>query len=321
MVREAIATLPCLSAPPASFLGMGANMVSGQAIGTLEKLRADLSASAPLPTGFSALDDHLSGGLSRGSLTVVAGHPGAGGTTLALNIFRSAAVRHGVVTRYLSLDSEVNDLARRLVCAEAGVRMRDMAVDVDTRTSRNLINAHNKIAAARLTFTKLKNRKIEAILIGIEQDIWGDHVGLTVVDPLNYVGAESAAAGSDVASPELHSNVTADFARRLKLIATDNQVAILVVVGIPLSATTPAGSDGRMYDFHAIGPIGQYADNVLLLYRADQWTRAHPRGGEADILVAKGKQFPTTITVAHQLHLYRFVDLPHDRAHQLEEDR
>lgn len=297
---------------------MGANMDSGQALGRLEQLRADFSASAPLPTGFSALDDHLSGGLRRGSLTVVASHPGAGGTTLALNIVRRAAIGDGVATRYLSLDSEVNDLARRLVCAEAGVRMRDMAADFDTRTARNLIDAHNKIAVARLTFTKLKNRKIEAILIGIEQDIWGDHVGLTVVDPLNHVGVESAAAGSDVASPELHSSVIADFARRLKMIATDNQVAIVVVVGIPLSASPPAGSDRWMHDFYAIGPIGQYADNVLLLYRADQWVREDPRGGEADILVAKGSQFPRTITVGHQLHLHRFVDLPHDGAQQEE---
>lgn len=63
---------------------MGTGMVSGQAVGTLDKLRADLSPSAPLPTGFSALDDHLSGGLRRGSLAVVASQPGAGSTTVAL---------------------------------------------------------------------------------------------------------------------------------------------------------------------------------------------------------------------------------------------
>lgn len=81
-------------------------------------------------------------------------------------------------------------------------------------------------------------------------------------------------------------------------------------MGIPLSSVPPTGSDRWVHDFHAIGPIGQYADNVLLLYRPDQWDRWHPRGGEADILVAKGSQFPTTFTVAHQLHLHRMLDLP-----------
>ena len=44
--------------------------------------------------------------------------------------------------------------------------------------------------------------------------------------------------------------------------------------------------------------------------RPDAFERDDPRGGEADLILGKHRNGPTaTITVAHQLHLSRFVDM------------
>ncbi|MBF6576627.1 replicative DNA helicase [Nocardia farcinica] len=56
--------------------------------------------------------------------------------------------------------------------------------------------------------------------------------------------------------------------------------------------------------------LEQDADMVILLHRPDAFERDDPRGGEADLIVGKHRNGPTaTITVAHQLHLSRFVDM------------
>jgi replicative DNA helicase len=56
--------------------------------------------------------------------------------------------------------------------------------------------------------------------------------------------------------------------------------------------------------------LEQDADMVLLVHRPDAWERDDPRAGEADLILAKHRAGPTTtITVAHQLHYSRFVDL------------
>ncbi|WP_446226528.1 replicative DNA helicase [Nocardia sp. IBHARD005] len=56
--------------------------------------------------------------------------------------------------------------------------------------------------------------------------------------------------------------------------------------------------------------LEQDADMVILLHRPDAIERDDPRGGEADLIVGKHRNGPTaTITVAHQLHLSRFVDM------------
>jgi len=56
--------------------------------------------------------------------------------------------------------------------------------------------------------------------------------------------------------------------------------------------------------------IEQDADMVVLLHRPDAFERDDPRAGEADLILAKHRNGPTsTITVAHQLHYSRFVDM------------
>ena len=71
----------------------------------------------------------------------------------------------------------------------------------------------------------------------------------------------------------------------------------------------------RTHNFIANGiaahnSIEQDADMVLLLHRPDAFERDDPRAGEADLILAKHRNGPTaTITVAHQLHYSRFVDM------------
>ena len=56
--------------------------------------------------------------------------------------------------------------------------------------------------------------------------------------------------------------------------------------------------------------LEQDADVVILLNRPDAFERDDPRGGEADLIIAKHRNGPTkTITVAHQLHLSRFTNM------------
>jgi replicative DNA helicase len=56
--------------------------------------------------------------------------------------------------------------------------------------------------------------------------------------------------------------------------------------------------------------LEQDADLVILLNRPDAFERDDPRGGEADLILAKHRNGPTkTVTVAHQLHLSRFANM------------
>ncbi|MFZ2242136.1 MAG: DnaB-like helicase C-terminal domain-containing protein [Gordonia amarae] len=287
----------------------GSNVGKRYTSSLLDELHENPASKGAIPTGFRELDEALRGGLHCGSLTVIASHAGVGSSTLALGIARNAAVSQGVVTNYLSLDSTARGVTRRVVSAEAGVKLSELeTMDVDPRDTEKLSVATNLVSAAPLTIGRVKDRASDAVLALIENDTWGYGATLTVLDPLNFLGTGTVLSNCET-SPELQSNVMADFGRRLKMIAVDNEIAVILVVSVPLVTAPPAESGDWAEDFYALGPVAQAADNVLLLYRPDRWDREDPRGGEADILVAKGLGFPWTFTVATQLHLARFVDL------------
>ena len=77
-------------------------------------------------------------------------------------------------------------------------------------------------------------------------------------------------------------------------------------------ATVPGDTQLRRRRDHPAQLIEQDADMVILLHRPDAFERDDPRAGEADLILAKHRNGPTsTITVAHQLHYSRFADLAH----------
>jgi len=79
----------------------------------------------------------------------------------------------------------------------------------------------------------------------------------------------------------------------------------------PVYDATVLGSHNFIADGIAVhNSIEQDADMVVLLHRPDAFERDDPRAGEADLILAKHRNGPTaTITVAHQLHYSRFVDM------------
>jgi replicative DNA helicase len=81
----------------------------------------------------------------------------------------------------------------------------------------------------------------------------------------------------------------------------------------PVFDATVPGTHNFVADGIAVhNSIEQDADMVILLHRPDAFERDDPRAGEADLILAKHRNGPTsTITVAHQLHYSRFADLAH----------
>ena len=79
----------------------------------------------------------------------------------------------------------------------------------------------------------------------------------------------------------------------------------------PVFDATVKGTHNFIADgIFAHNSIEQDSDVVILLHREDAYERESPRAGEADFIVAKHRNGPTTtVTVAFQGHYSRFVDM------------
>jgi replicative DNA helicase len=75
-------------------------------------------------------------------------------------------------------------------------------------------------------------------------------------------------------------------------------------------ATVPGNANFVANGINLHNSIEQDADVVILLHREDAYEKESPRAGEADFIVAKHRNGPTTtVTVAFQGHYSRFVDM------------
>jgi len=83
-----------------------------------------LLTSTPWPTGFDLLDHDLAGGLHGGELTLIAGAPGLGKTTLALQMARNIALTGGEVL-YVCYEHSEEELLTRLLLMESGLAHPD----------------------------------------------------------------------------------------------------------------------------------------------------------------------------------------------------
>ena len=103
--------------------------------GTLEEIDAIASRGgvmAGVPTGFADLDA-LTNGLHGGQMIVVAARPAIGKSTLGLDLARSASIKHGLTSAIFSLEMSRNEIAMRLLSAEASDRAEPPAQRHDVR--------------------------------------------------------------------------------------------------------------------------------------------------------------------------------------------
>jgi replicative DNA helicase len=101
-----------------------------------------------------------------------------------------------------------------------------------------------------------------------------------------------------------------EMSRSLKLLAKEIDVPVVAISHLNRGPEQRNDKRPLLSDLRESGSIEQDSDVVILLHREDAYERESPRAGEADLIVAKHRNGPTTtVTVAFQGHYSRFVDM------------
>ncbi|WP_173875188.1 DnaB-like helicase C-terminal domain-containing protein, partial [Streptomyces albus] len=185
----------------------------------LDGLLAAGPETTGLSTGVPALD-RVSGGLARGSLTLVAAPPNAGGSLLPLQAARAAAFRpeQPVPVLYALSGVPLQVAARRLIAAEAPVPYAQFAAGTLTAGQRQAVaGADGRLRAAPLSFTR-PEPTAQAV---VEEAARIEGLGLVVVDRLQHARAD----GTPLSGRALPSAVKS-FAR----LAAERQAAVVVLL-------------------------------------------------------------------------------------------
>ncbi|ORI12674.1 replicative DNA helicase [Rhodococcus sp. 1168] len=224
-------------------------------------------------------------------------------STISMDFMRSCSIKHGMPSVIFSLEMSRTEIVMRLLSAEAGIKLGDMRsgkmTDEDwTRLARRM----SEISEAPLFVDDSPNLTMMEIRAKARRLKQRNGLKLIVVDYLQLMSS-----GKKV---ESRQQEVSDFSRQLKLLAKELECPVVAVCQLNRGPEQRTDKKPMVSDLRESGSLEQDADMVILLHRPDAIERDDPRGGEADLILGKHRNGPTaTITVAHQLHLSRFVDM------------
>jgi replicative DNA helicase len=150
--------------------------------------------------------------------------------------------------------------------------------------------------------------KAERIRAGLTERQFQAAIGARYCGSTLYKSCPSrerlARCATALGSPALQAMATSD-------VYWDTIESIKSLGERPVYDATVKGTHNFIADgILAHNSIEQDSDVVILLHREDAYERESPRAGEADFIVAKHRNGPTTtVTVAFQGHYSRFVDM------------
>ena len=255
-----------------------------------------------VPTGFTELDE-VTNGLHPGQMIIVAARPGVGKSTLGLDFMRSCSIKHRLASVIFSLEMSKSEIVMRLLSAEAKIKLADMrsgrmSDDDWTRLARRM----SEISEAPLYIDDSPNLTMMEIRAKARRLKQRADLRLVVVDYLQLMSS-----GKRVESRQIE---VSEFSRHLKLLAKELEVPVIAISQLNRGPEQRTDKKPMLSDLRESGSLEQDADMVILLNRPDAFERDDPRGGEADLILAKHRNGPTkTVTVAHQLHLSRFTNM------------
>ncbi|HUR52148.1 MAG TPA: replicative DNA helicase [Mycobacteriales bacterium] len=255
-----------------------------------------------VPTGFQDLDK-LTNGLHPGQMIVIAGRPGSGKSTMGLDVARAAAIKHGQAAVIFSLEMSKTEITMRLLSAEARValahmRSGSMTDDDWARLARRM----GEVADAPLFIDDSPNLTMMEIRSKARRLKQRHDIKLVVVDYLQLMQGTKRS--------ESRQQEVSEISRAMKLLAKELEVPVIAMSQLNRGAEQRTDKKPQLADLRESGAIEQDADVVILLHREEQYEKESPRAGEADFIVAKHRNGPTTtVTVASQLHYSRFVDM------------
>ena len=241
-----------------------------------------------IPSGYDKLDDALSG-FHQSDLVILAARPSVGKTSLALDIARRSAKKHGTKVGVFSLEMSASQLIERLLSVEsqldawrmrtgrmkgddlgvlntAADRLRSLPIYIDDRPGMSTINI-------RSTARKMKR----------EHDI-----NLLIVDYLQLVTPHETRN-----SDSMVQHVT-EVSRSLKQIARELSIPVLALSQLSRDVEKRDGKP-RLSDLRDSGSIEQDADVVMFLHRnKDQMYEGDEDAPiPTDLMIEKHRNGPT----------------------------
>ena len=251
------------------------------ALGDLERRMESGREMAGDPTGFVDLDRHL-GGVSAGELIVIAGQPGMGKTTLAVNIAENmAGDGHGVL--FVSLEMSDVQSGKRAFASLGGVSLNSLnRCQMSAEDINRLAVAAAKAERMRF-FTDSYSRTVAQVATAARKIKRKHGLRLLVVDYIGLMQGQGDTQALKIAS----------ITNGLKRLAMDMGITVIALSQLNRQMASRADHRPMMSDLRDSGAIEQDADAIVMVYQDEKYNPDSPYKGIAEANIVKARMGET----------------------------
>lgn len=254
-----------------------------------------------VPTGFSDLDDKLNG-LREGQMIIIAARPGAGKSTLAMDIARTAAIKNDMPTAYFSLEMNRNELTMRLLAAETDIFLdRMIKGKLEDRDWIKIASTVERISEKPLIIDDSPNITTSELRAKCRRLKQQHDIKLIIIDYLQLMSSSGRRAA------ESRQQEVSEQSRAIKLLAKELDVPIITVAQLNRNAESRGDHRPQVADLRESGSLEQDADVILLIHRPDVYLPEEERDGSAEVIIGKQRSGPTgTVDLLFRGHVSAF---------------
>lgn len=253
----------------------------------IESLHEHKEALRGVPTGFTQLDNLLSG-LQKSDFIVLGARPSLGKTSFALDVARHAALKANVTVGFFSLEMSREQVVDRFISAESQVPLWKLRTGrVSSELEFQMIqDALDKLSRAPIFIDDSPSPNILQMRSAARRLQVEHGLGLLIVDYLQLIAPRKN-------SDNLVAQVT-EISRGLKALARELEVPLLALSQLSRAVDQREHKVPKLHDLRESGSIEQDADVVLFIYRKDRDRIDVPPEEQnmAQIIIAKHRNGP-----------------------------
>ncbi|MDO4739108.1 MAG: replicative DNA helicase [Eubacteriales bacterium] len=268
----------------------------------IERLAINKGRIEGVPTGYSELDDLLTG-LHGGELVLVAARPSMGKTAFGMNVVGNAAIRAGKKAAVFSLEMPSEQLVMRMMCTEARVNMQNVRRGVlETDEWMRLCEAMATIGESQIYIDSTSGITVPEMRSKARRLQMENGLDLIMVDYLQLMSG----AGQFGSRQEEVSSIS----RSLKTLAQELNVPIMALSQLSRAPTGRTNHRPMLNDIRDSGAIEQDADVVMFVHREDYYDKETEMKNIAEIIIAKQRNGSLgTVNLGWRGEYTWFVDL------------
>jgi replicative DNA helicase len=247
-----------------------------------------------VPTGYTDFD-HMTAGLQKSDLIILAARPSMGKTALALNIGMRSSIQHEVPVAIFSLEMSMDQLMMRLLGCHGRVDMSRLRSGyLNDEDWARLYQAAEDLSRAPIFIDDtpaLTTMEIRARCRRLKAD---KGVGLIIVD---YLQLMRSSHKSDSREQEI-----SDISRNLKALAKELSVPVIALSQLNRKVEERSDKRPMLSDLRESGAIEQDADVIVFIYRDAAYNKAedNPNKNIAEIIIGKQRNGPVgTLKLAY----------------------